>query len=155
MFQRSHDDLHKDYDSLNSLATVMIEQGSDGIFSVPLALLNDVKRNLIAESAFRSMCISKDYGLEIYSTEDEEELDDMAIFTNVGFAERCGSVDAESWKQPTKDAMKELSAVLGKLPDTHPKKAYYLRSIAQLYGLNESENTSVNAVNFVILKFLI
>ncbi|VUZ53279.1 unnamed protein product, partial [Hymenolepis diminuta] len=27
---RSHDDLHRDYDSLNALATVMIEQGSEG-----------------------------------------------------------------------------------------------------------------------------
>ncbi|KAM3174729.1 hypothetical protein ACTXT7_009942 [Hymenolepis weldensis] len=126
---RSHDDLHKDYDSLNALATVMIEQGSEGVFAIPLGLFNDVKKNVTSETFLR-MIGSRDSGLDTCSMDYSiKEVEDVDMYTNIAFAERCNA-ESPTWKQATQESLDKLVVTINSLPDSHPRKPYYLRAIS-------------------------
>ncbi|VUZ53276.1 unnamed protein product [Hymenolepis diminuta] len=127
---RSSTDLHKEYDALNNLATLMIKQGSKGVFAAPLVLANDIDRNISSEGLLSTLSASKDSGVDTCSTQD-----DAVIYTDLTFAEQeTIQEDTEAWKERTKAALNELSVAVKKLPDTHPKKARYVRRLSNIYG---------------------
>ncbi|VDO00305.1 unnamed protein product [Rodentolepis nana] len=128
---RSSTDLHKEYDALNNLATLMIKQGSKGVFAIPQVLANDIDRNISSEGLLSALSGSKDSGVDICSTQD----DDATIYTNLTFAQQENTQEGtEAWKERTKAALNELSVAVKKLPDTHPKKARYVRRLSNIYG---------------------
>nr|CDS29399.1 Rho GTPase activating protein 19 [Hymenolepis microstoma] len=128
---RSSTDLHKEYDALNNLATLMIKQGSKGVFAIPQVLANDVDRNVSSEGLLLTLSASKDSGVDICSTQD----DDATIYTDLTFAQQeSAQEDTEAWKERTKAALNELSVAVKELPDTHPKKARYVRRFSNIYG---------------------
>ncbi|VDO12748.1 unnamed protein product [Rodentolepis nana] len=125
---RSHNDLHKDYDSLNALATVMIEQGSEGVFAIPLRLFNDIKK-IVNSETFLRMITSRDSGLDSCSLESSISAEDVDMYTDIAFAERCNNIESPTWKQATQDSIDQLIKKINGLPDSHPRKSYYLRAL--------------------------
>lgn len=109
----------------------MIKQGSKGVFAVPLVLSTDIDRNISSESLFSTLSSSKDSGVDACSTEDDE----LPIYTNLFFTEqKTIQEETEAWKERTKAALNELSVAVKELPDSHPKKARYVRRLSNIYG---------------------
>lgn len=108
----------------------MIKQGSKGVFAAPLVLANDIDRNISSEGLLSTLSASKDSGVDTCSTHD-----DAVIYTDLTFAEQeTIQEDTEAWKERTKAALNELSVAVKELPDTHPKKARYVRRLSNIYG---------------------
>ena len=118
---------------MGKLATLMIEQGSKGVFDIPKALAEDVDINLINELRFNSRSVAKDSGFCSLSG-SMKNIDDLIekpeICTSVQFARRCSPKRLNSNNlNNTVYAVAELFAVVKALPDSDSRKKRFLSNI--------------------------
>ncbi|EUB63300.1 Rho GTPase-activating protein [Echinococcus granulosus] len=135
-------DLHKHYDTLNSLTTLMINQGSEGVFGIPEALVDDMDRNLASNGLLGGRSPSKDSGLDtcsMTSSGHEEDARD-ALYTGLMFAkssESQGGIQSDLCDVGltiTECAVAELCATVQALPDSDPRKARLVQRINNSNG---------------------
>ncbi|VDM31654.1 unnamed protein product [Hydatigera taeniaeformis] len=136
-------DLHKQYDLLNSLTTLMVKQGSEGVFGVPVALADDIDRNLVSDGLLNVRSSSKDSGLDTCSTTSSghDENAKGALSTGLVFVKK----PSKSWNEIrsglcnvglsiTECAVAELCATVQALPDSDPRKARLVQRINNSNG---------------------
>ncbi|VDK20067.1 unnamed protein product [Taenia asiatica] len=136
-------DLHKQYDTLNNLTTLLIKQGSEGVFGIPVALVEDIDRNLASDGLLRGRFSSKDSDLDTCSTtssNQEENIRD-ALYTGLVFAKNSSnslngikSDLCDVGPTITEYAVAELCATVQALPDSDPRKARLVQRINNSNG---------------------
>ncbi|KAL5109335.1 Rho GTPase-activating protein 19 [Taenia crassiceps] len=136
-------DLHKQYDTLNSLTTLLIKQGSEGVFGIPVALVDDIVRNLASDGLLGGRISSKDSGLDTCSmtSSSHEENTRDALYTGLVFAKKSGKIldGIESdlcdvGLTVTECAVAELCATVQALPDSDPNKSRLVQRINNSNG---------------------
>uniref|UniRef100_A0A5K3EP94 Rho-GAP domain-containing protein n=1 Tax=Mesocestoides corti TaxID=53468 RepID=A0A5K3EP94_MESCO len=144
----SPSEIHKQYGVLNNLTTLMIEQGSEGVFAVPLTLSEDIDRNLQADGHFNSRSLSQDSGVDTCSTspsvQDENEAenaDQTVLYTGLMFAQKStnreqdeGDPSVAAGLSLTECAVAELCATVQALPKSDPRKARLIQRINNSNG---------------------
>ncbi|KAL5970285.1 Rho GTPase-activating protein 19 [Taenia solium] len=136
-------DLYKQYDTLNNLTTLLIKQGSEGVFGIPAALVEDIDRNLASDGLLRGRFSSKDSDLDTCSTTSsghEENIRD-ALYTGLVFAKNSSN-NLNGIKSDlcgvgltiTEYAVAELCAAVQALPDSDSRKARLVQRINNSNG---------------------